>query len=337
MKRTVAVLTGPKTFDFVEQEIPLLRANEVLLKVISVGLCHSDVPAYLGTSAAGFHARGYGAMIKNVPYPMPLGHEPVCKVDAVGKAVTRYKPGEFVTGFLLESFATHLLVPEDAQMMKIPQTSKPIDACIGEPMMCVSNIARAVTPKLGDKIAVIGCGFMGLMVISALKGRNLGELVAIDFDDNRLQLASKYGATRIMNPAKVDIEDVSYDLTGGKFYDCVVEITGSLKGLASALKISKLPGHGRILAPSVYAKEVLWDVEMGYNLMYRSPEIHVVHPWYTDDYMGVFRIGVEAYIKGVFPTNELITHRIPFSEIGKGFELLSRNPPEYIKGIITFE
>lgn len=46
MKRTRAVLVAPKQFDFVQEEIPKLKENEVLYKTISVGLCHSDIPAY---------------------------------------------------------------------------------------------------------------------------------------------------------------------------------------------------------------------------------------------------------------------------------------------------
>ena len=50
---------------------------------------------------------------------------------------------------------------------------------------------------MGDKIAVIGCGFMGLMVIAGLKSRALGDLVAIDLDDNRLEMAKKYGCAGV--------------------------------------------------------------------------------------------------------------------------------------------
>ena len=85
MKRTRAVLVAPKQFDFVQEEIPKLKENEVLYKTISVGLCHSDIPAYRGTSAMGFgNKHGYDAMIKSPQFPMGIGHEPVCVVEDVG-------------------------------------------------------------------------------------------------------------------------------------------------------------------------------------------------------------------------------------------------------------
>ncbi len=134
----------------------------------------------------------------------------------------------------------------------------------------------------------------------------------------------------------MDVEDVSFELTHGRMYDCIVEITGSLRGLQTALSVAKISGRGKILAPSVYSKNETWTEEMAYNMMYRSPIIHVVHPYYTNEYMHTLEIGVEAYVKGVFPTEELITHRIPFERVDEGFRLLDTNPPGYIKGIITF-
>ena len=189
---------------------------------------------------------------------------------------------------------------------------------------------------MGDRVAVIGCGFMGLMVIAGLKSRALGDIVAIDLDEKRLEMAVQCGATKTINPKNVDVEDVSFELTHGRMYDCIVEITGSLRGLQTALSVAKISGRGKILAPSVYSKNETWTEEMAYNMMYRSPIIHVVHPYYTNEYMHTLEIGVEAYVKGVFPTEELITHRIPFERVDEGFRLLDTNPPGYIKGIITF-
>ncbi len=336
MKRTRAVMSAPKTFDFIEEEIPALKRDEVLYKTISVGLCHSDIPAYHGTSAMGFgNKNGYDAMIANPQFPMGIGHEPVCVVEEVGSDVTEFRPGDLVTGVLSGCIADYN-VAAHAQMMKIPETSKPIDACLGEPMMCVANIVRAVEPKLGDRVAVVGCGFMGLMVIAGLKSRTLADIVAIDLDENRLKLAEQYGATKTLNPRTTDVEQASFEITNGRMYDCIVEITGSLRGLQTALSVAKIAGRGKILCPSVYAKQETWTEEMAYNMMYRSPIIHVVHPWYTNEYMYTLDIGVNAYVKDIFPTEKLITHRIPFERVAEGFALLDSNPADYIKGLITF-
>ncbi len=88
---------------------------------------------------------------------------------------------------------------------------------------------------MGDRIAVIGCGFMGRMVIAGLKSQALGDIVAIDLDEKRLEMAVQYGATKTLNTKNVDVEDATFELTHGRMYDCIVEITGSLRGLQTAL------------------------------------------------------------------------------------------------------
>ena len=336
MVRKTAKLTGKKTFTFFEEEIPELKDHEILIETISVGLCHSDIPAYFGTSCMGFHRNGYEAMEKEISYPMGLGHEPVGKVIKTGKSVTRFREGDFVTGVAAGCFSTHIIASETDRWTVIPSMNKPTEACLGEPMMCVANIVQAAAPRLGDRVAVIGCGFMGLMCIAGLKADNLGSLTAIDFVDEKLELAKKYGATHTINPAKENLEDVMYDLTNGKGFDIVIEITGSLKGLASALSIVKIAGRGKICAPSMYTKQEVFTEEMAYNMMYRSPIIHVTHPWYSEDYMTTLEQGIEAYKNGDFPTDELISHRIPFEQIDEAFRLLEKNPTDYIKGILTF-
>ena len=56
----------------------------------------------------------------------------------------------------------------------------------------------------------------------------------------RLEMAIQYGATKTINPKNVDVEDVSFELTHGRMYDCIVEITGSLRGLQTALSVAKI-------------------------------------------------------------------------------------------------
>lgn len=336
MKRIVAKLVSPKQFDFFEEELPPLNDNEVLYKTISVGLCHSEMPAYLGKSALGLSPRGYHAMVSNLEYPLVIGHEPVCVVEDVGKNVTRFKKGDYVTGRVSSSFASYLQGDFD-RMVRIPKTEKPIDTCLGEPMFCVANIIQAAAPIFGDKIAVVGCGFMGLMTLAGLASPTLGDLVAIDLDDSRLELAKKYGATRTINPKNHDVEALSYEITNGKMFDTVVEITGSLKGLDLALSIIRISGRGKILISSVYSREEQLNLRMGYNLMCRSPILHSTHPWYNTNYVETLKMAIDAYVSGVFPVEEMVTHRIPLYNIGEGFALLERPTSDFVKGIVTFE
>lgn len=342
MKRTVAKLIGKQKFDFFDEEIPMLGPHDLLIKTISVGLCHSDVPAWLGDGIFGVNAHGYHYMVSDISYPASLGHEPVGQIVDIGSEVSDYKAGDYVTGCIDDAFATYLIADERGLVVKIPEMKKPVECCLGEPLMCVSNIVQAMAPVFGDRTAIIGSGFMGLMILNGVQGRNLKELTVIDLKDDRLALAKKYGATSVINPAKEDVEEAAYSLTDGRGFDQVVEITGSLKGLgtaASIIRIAKIGeafGQGKIVAPSVYAKPEVWDPKWGYNLMFRSPIIHIVHPWYAVDYRDTLKKAVDAYASGIYPAEDLISHRIPFSNIETAFDLLTHNSDRYTKGIVTF-
>lgn len=339
MKRRIAKLIAPRKFEFFEEEIPAPAENQILVRTRMVGLCHSDLPPYQGIGCTAMGKNGYEIFSADVPYPYALGHEPIGVVEAVGKNVKNFKEGDPISGMYPESFATHFLTTEDAMA---PISADPARVCLAEPLMCVANIARVAQPEFGDTVAIIGCGFMGLLVLQALKAQNLGELVAIDLQDQRLEMAKKYGATRTVNPARENVEDVAYQVTGGSMFDVVVEITGSLKGLETAMDIVRLSdrigprGRGKILLPSVYAKEEKLSLKTGWNFMLRTPIMHVTHPRYALDILETMRRAVEMYDRGVLRADELITHRVPFDDIARGFDILE-NDKTYVKGVVTFE
>ena len=122
MKRTVALLTAPRTFEFVEEEIPALGSKQVLVKTISVGLCHSDLPSYLGTNAYGLGPKGRYVMTNEVNYPLLKGHEPVGQVVDVGSEVKGFKVGDYVTGHMQGMFATTMSMDDISSLVKMQLT-----------------------------------------------------------------------------------------------------------------------------------------------------------------------------------------------------------------------
>lgn len=342
MKRQLAVLTAPQTIEIIEEELPCLQPDQVLYRVISGGLCHSEIPTYLGKSCTGPNKYPYYSYNQGVPYPRGVGHEPVCMVEEIGSAVKKFKVGDLVTGHISRSFASHVITGTQG-LVKIPETKKRKDFCLGEPLSCVTNIVRAAQAEYGDSIAVIGCGVMGLLSISALAGKALEHLIAIDLDDTRLQEAKLYGATDTINPAAQDAEAIVYELTDGRGVDAVIEISGSLKALGTALSIIKVPqrygsrGRGKIIVGSLYAKETTWDTEMGYNLMLRVPQIHSVHPMYSLDLEEDVRRAVEGYVNDTLPVDRMISHVYDFKDIAQGFKDLNSGNPAFKKGVVLFD
>ncbi|MCV5665024.1 zinc-binding dehydrogenase, partial [Escherichia coli] len=66
---------------------------------------------------------------------------------------------------------------------------------------------KVANPSLGETIAVVGCGMMGLLTIAGLKYSSASKIIAIDVQDSRLELARKFGATHTINPLSEDVAE----------------------------------------------------------------------------------------------------------------------------------
>jgi threonine dehydrogenase-like Zn-dependent dehydrogenase len=340
MNRKVAKLIGPKKFEIRVEPIPNLADYEVLMKVIAVGLCHSDMPAYKGRSNIAYTMDGKPYMETDLEYPMGVGHEPIGIIEKIGSKVINFKPGDYVGGLVKGAFASHLVTNENRLIKVPPSDNKEIKYCLPEPLMCIANILRAANPNFGESIGVIGCGMMGLLCIAGLSKNPLKEIVAIDLSNKRLQWAQKMGATTVVNPKEGDVVAEIHKMTGGKGLDTVIEITGSIKGLNIASSIISeaelfgYQGRGKIIMSSLYASGEVFEPSLGYNLMFKSAILHSVHPWYSRDYMNDARIGIWGYQHGHLPLDKLITHQFKLDEIDKAFEIAEKSDEDYIKGIV---
>jgi threonine dehydrogenase-like Zn-dependent dehydrogenase len=340
MKRKAALLVEPRKFDIVEEEIEPLKDNEILVRVISSGLCHTDLPAYNGVSTIAMGKDGLPYKQSPVAFPTILGHEPVGVVEEVGKNVQDFKAGDTVAGVTGGSFTSHLVLDANtSRFIKMPPEVKEPKRCLLEPITCCSVIVRAATPELGDYAGVVGCGMMGLLCLSGISKSAAFEVVALDLQDSRLELAKKFGATKTINPSKTDAEKKVKEITNGHGLDAVIEITGVIAGLNLASRIlrggdiSRHNGRGRILAASFYGKPDV--VDAGYEWMFKGLVIHSTHPWYTMDYAEDQRRAMGAFQRGIFPIDKLITHEFPLEDIARAFEIMEKAEDGYIKGIIV--
>jgi len=164
MKSHYAELVGPRTMALKEEDIDC-GDNDMLVRVTHCGLCQYD----------GSYFKGIIGTI-----PQRLGHEPVGIIERVGRKVTGFTPGDRVTGLFahLSAFATYCIA-DPRFAVRVPPTI-PSELALGEPLKCISTIARAASPQFGDFVLIMGAGFMGLLVAAALAGSSAGLLIAAD-------------------------------------------------------------------------------------------------------------------------------------------------------------
>jgi len=300
--------------------------NEVMMKIAACGLCKWEIEN---------HYEG-----KLGTFPQRLGHEPVGAIVEVGKNVKGWKIGERVTGLLpgllkpesemsLEGFATYATA-NPHWLVKVPDNIE-LEYALGEPLKCISTIARAANHQFGDYVFLIGCGAMGLLVLATLKGNTAAEVIAVDLLPERLKLAEEMGATITLNSKECDVDKEIQRITKGHGIDVAIEATGNPKALQIASRVlgSRRP---KLVIAGYHGSSTTCDMNAWCR---RGVEIHVPHPNYSLDELEDMRRAIRALSKGIFPMEKIITHRFKLDEIQTAFETATSKPKEYIKGIVT--
>jgi len=330
MKMKAAVLVGPERIEIQEVELPALAPTQMRVRITACGLCHSELGRYLGT----------GTMWTGEPlrYPMILGHEPAGVVAEVGSAVQGFAPGDRVTGLgFRRSFAEYATVDFASrefltEIVKVPE-GLPLELCVGEPLKCCTSIVRYSQVKFGDHVFVAGCGFMGLAVIANLATRGLGEIIACDVLDDRLELARKMGATAALNPRRVDVAREVRSLTRGRMCDVAFEGIGKPVGVALTSQVIRTgPPPAIVVLYGYHGVPDVYDLSLWGP---RAPMVLSLHPEYSPDQRRDMEIAMQVAAAGRYPLETLISHRFPLEEAQQGFQALVRPPAGYLKGIVT--
>ena len=312
IKATRAALTAPETFELRDADL-LPEDGEVVVAIEVCGICSSEIPSF----------EGHG--VDNAP--LFMGHEPSGTIAAVGHGVTCFREGDRVTGAFSGAFATHAVAKAE-KLIAVPD-NVPLKHALGEPLFCVTNIARAAAPRFGDYVAVVGCGAMGLLTISALRYAGLGMLLAVDQISARLEVARDFGATYTTGNAGDPIDEVM-DLTHGGC-DVVVEVTGHPGGLELAANLVRV-GQGKLVMAGFHHSPATYNLR---SFALKGLIAHQAHPNYSPDQRADYVRAMTAVARGVFPMDRLITHQYSLEDIGAGFNALRAHDQGFLKGVIV--
>jgi threonine dehydrogenase-like Zn-dependent dehydrogenase len=329
----VAFIIAPRKFEIREVPLPRITEDEMLVKIEACGVCSSDIPAYMDSLS--------DEMKKQMPYPRRAGHEPAGTVVEVGKNVKGFQAGDRITGYFADGCYAEYVTCDPSDRLarghgsiieKIPDEI-PFEYALGEPLMSLVSIARTATPELGDFVFQVGCGFMGLGVIAGVASPKIREYIVADLDDTRLGLAVELGATRTLNPNRVNVAEEVMKITDGRGVDVAIEAIGSPSGLEIVGEVIK-NNRAKIIV-------VGW---------HQSPEVYELFNWIkspiiyspqgigmSTDYQSELRRAIWALQEGIYPMSKLVTHRYRLEDIGRAFEDNLKRTTGYIKSVIVPE
>lgn len=256
----------------------------------------------------------------------PAGHEGVGIVAKVGPGVQGIREGDRVAG---GGFATVRNLPQE-RVYPIPSSDLADAFWIVEPVSCAVTGLDHCNLKAGETVAVIGCGFMGQLLLQGLRHTPAAELIAIDIADSRLELARQQGVQETINPNEHDRGDLVAALKKREI-DVVVDASGSQPGLDLATDIVKRGGRinlfGWIKGQEARFDPTKWHLG-GYTVVNSSPGSKV---------RDTFSPAIRLIHAGVFDLRPLVTHTTPLAGYPSLMEEILSGDPSYVKGVVTLE
>ena len=316
MQITEARLVEPRRIELAHRELSP-GPGEALIELAACGYCMTDFHVYEGHDP-------------HVEFPFVLGHEAGGTIVEANPLPTdpRFEIGEKVTGAFGYCFATHAVAPLN-RLFRVPE-GVPMEHAQGEPIACVVNIARAANPEAGDHVVLIGCGAMGLMLLTCLVRSCAASVIAVDILADRLKLAAELGATHTVNPKVVDAATEILAITGGRGADVVIEFTGKPAGFELAGEIVRY-SRANLLIPGSHMVPATYDL---WPLMLKGARCGFAHPAFSRDFDDDLRRGLLGLERGLFAMDRILTHRYTFANVAQGFED-ARNATEtgYLKGV----
>ena len=256
------LLSEYQKLELVDVDKPEIDSQELLVAVRACGICGSDVHGYDGSSG------------RRVP-PLVMGHEAAGVVVEVGENVSKYAVGDRVTfdsmiscnncdscragqtnlcqtrrvlGVSCETyrqpgcFAEFVKVPEHI-VYSIPDDLPFEHAALVEPVSVAVHAVGLLDVPDGSTGVVIGTGMIGLLVVQALKVAGCTDVIAVDVDDYKLNLAKELGATATVNAKTTDVVAEVMKLTNDVAADLAVEVVGKTQPLQTAVDCVRLGGQ----------------------------------------------------------------------------------------------
>jgi L-iditol 2-dehydrogenase len=329
-----AVLHAPGDLRVEERPVPEIGPDQVLVRVMAAGICGSDIGRVMVTGTYRF--------------PTVPGHEFAGEVARVGADVAGLMPGDRVAVAPLMpcgtcewcragkfslcdtydfmgsrsdgAFAEYICVPA-TNVLKVPDTVPHEIAATIEPAAIILHGIHKLDIRLGDAVAVVGCGALGFFALQFAKLSGARPLIAIDVDDDKLDLARKVGADICINPMKEDAVAAVKQATGGRGVAYSLECAGSAPGRDLAILVAAK--QGRIMLYGTAYGDVTLAAK-AYDKIVRE-ELDVVGSWnsYSLPFPGKEWFDVIGLLAdGRLTVEPLITHRATLEEAPAIFKAL---------------
>ena len=347
----VGMMTAKERIGIKEFNIPEISDDEMLVKVEGCGICGTDVheykndpfeliPVVLGHEGTGEIIK-MGKNIKRdsagkslkvgdkiVTCIIPCGECPTCLQHPER---TNLCENQGIYGLISDDnvhlngwFGDYIVIRKNSTVFNVSDMDLHSRVLIEPAAVVVHAVERAKTTgllKFNSKVLVQGCGPIGLLLLSVLRTMGIENIVALDGNEKRLEMAKRLGATETVNVMKSSSFDETIekikDLTDGLGADFAFQCTGSPKAHAGIWKLVKRGGG--LCEVGFFVNNGDATINPHFDLC--NKEITAVGSWvYTpQDYLTTFDFLKRANGIGL-PIKELITHEFPLEQLQEALE-----------------
>ena len=267
--KSAQIIEPNKPLEINESELPKPNGNQVIVKVKSTGVCHSDLHLWEGGYDTG---DGFMKVTdRGVKFPVTPGHEVVGSVEEIGDSVQGVNIGDLVLVYpwigcgecatcekgdtnLCESpkslgvfqdggYAEYVLVPDAKFLAKIdnldPDAAASL-ACSG--LTAFTAVKKALTNS-PENILIVGAGGLGLMGVQIANALTKANIICADLDDEKLESAKKLGATHIINTKESDAVKKIMSICNEKGVDSIIDFVNAPPTVKMDLSLIRKRGN----------------------------------------------------------------------------------------------
>jgi alcohol dehydrogenase len=341
------VYRGPGRKEWADRPMPTVQApTDAVVRITKTTICGTDLHILKGD-------------VPEVVEGRILGHEGVGIVEEVGAGVRNFKVGDRVLISCVTSCGKceyckkgmyshcedggwilgHLIDGTQAEYVRIPHADTSLypipEGLDEEALVMLSDILPTgfevgvlkgkVQP--GDSVAIVGAGPVGLAALLTAQFYSPAEIIMVDLDDNRLEVARAFGATKTVNSSRGNPVEAVLELTEGKGVNVAIEAVGIPATFDICQGIVAVGGH--IANVGVHGKSVNLHLE---KLWIRNITLTT---GLVDTYSTSMLL--KTVIAGKLEPKKLITHRFPLSDIEKAYDVFENAAKERALKVILYQ
>lgn len=346
MRNEAAFLVDKRRVEIMNCDMPSVSNTDVLVEVLHVGVCGSDMHIFEDPYYA----------VKDIRLPVILGHECAGRVVTVGKDVRNFTPGDYVAlepgvpcgtceycmsgrynicpdvrflgarPWLSGAFSRYVSHPA-RWTYKLPESIDTIEGALLEPLVVGMHSVDRADVKMGDNVLIIGSGCIGLMTLESCLARGITNVTITDLYSNRLDMATKIGAESVIDVSSEDLISRSMELTSNKGFDVVFETAGSKTTAAMTAELVKRGGK-IVMVGNVFG-------ETPFNFFKtNSKEVDILGVF---RYRNLYPAAIELCGKGKMKTKKIVTDYFDFEEIQKALEYSISEKKYAVKTVVRME